>query len=93
MENLMGALPGLSKKERDIAMRRVQKTMADAYAAGQNVLYELTQDFEPGNIEQPDQNIAQPNQNAVSGTGPHGNRVKQNGKVYVWDGTQYVEEK
>lgn len=34
----------------------------------------------------------QPAKQEESSQGPHGNQVRQNGKLYIWDGKQYVEQ-
>lgn len=87
VEKLLNKLElGLKAKDEAVKYFEENGTLAGfkgrVYAAGQ-LASEFDSEVNGGTGQQP-----------AGGTqGPHGNRVKQNGKVYVWDGTQYVEEK
>lgn len=87
VEKLLNKLElGLKAKDEAVKYFEENGTLAGfkgrVYGAGQ-----LASEFES------ETNGAQGQTAPAASAGPHGNRVKQNGKIYVWNGTEYVEEK
>lgn len=84
LNEVYGALPGLSKTERAVAMTNVKKMLSDRLVGAQSKVSELSSE---AGIDDPQVT------SLAAKPAPYGNKVKQNGKVYIWNGTDYIEEK
>ena len=95
LNGIYGALPNLSQVERDIAMTNVKAMLQAKVDGAQSKVDELLSEVGITNVA--GEGPATPTPPA--GDPPAGNpppngamKVKQNGKIFVWNGTKYVKE-